>query len=95
MLFLIVITGSLYFFYWLYVTKRDINGRGGKIPSFIFAIFPFLNIYFDYRYAQEYVRVVRKHEDQTLVILYFLMILFLPFMAPLVIQNELNKLSER
>lgn len=95
MLVLMILTGPFYFFYWQYVTKRDINKLGGKVPSLWFAIFPFLNIYFDYRYAQEYVRIIRKQQDNILVWLYFLLILCLPIFAPFVIQYELNNVSER
>jgi hypothetical protein len=92
MALLLFITGGFYFFYWLYVTKKEINALGGHIPSLWFAIFPFLNIYFDYQYAKEYVRIILKEDNTNAVILYFLLIFFLPIIAPLVIQYDLNKL---
>lgn len=87
----LVLTGGLYFFYWLYVTKKEINNLGGKIPSLWFAIFPFLNLYFDYWYAKEYLRIIRNDENTNSIILYFILILCLPIVTPMIIQNELNK----
>lgn len=91
MFFLILITGTLYFFYWLYKTKEEINKIGGTIPTFWFAILPFFNFYFDYRYAQDFVKCVKHQENSTgLEVAYFLLIVFLPIIAPLIIQNDLN-----
>jgi hypothetical protein len=87
----LILTGGFYFFYWLYVTKQEINKLGGQIPSLWFAIFPFLNIYFDYWYAKEYLRVIRNDEETNSIIVYFLLILILPMVAPFIIQNDLNK----
>ncbi|MCL5875858.1 MAG: DUF4234 domain-containing protein [Candidatus Dependentiae bacterium] len=93
MLFWTILTVGLYFFFWIYVTKEEINQKGGTIPTIVFAFLPFFNIYFDYRYAQNYVKIVRNQEqDISLVILYFIVILVLPIIAPFVLQNELNKL---
>ncbi len=90
MLLLYIVTLGFYFFYWLYKTKEEINKIGGKIPTIIFAVIPFLNIYFDYRYAQDYVKYIRKSDDKGLIILFFLLIFCLPIFAPFIIQYDLN-----
>ena len=91
MFLLMLFTGTLYFFYWLYKTKEEINQQGGEIPTFWFAILPFLNFYFDFRYAQDFVRIVKRQSESTgLEIAHFVLIVFLPVVAPFVIQNDLN-----
>ncbi len=90
MALLIFITCGLYFFYWLYFTKKEINAMGGQIPSLWYAVLPFLNIYFDYNYAKEYVRIIYQEKNDNAVIGFFLLIFFLPIVAPLIIQYDLN-----
>ena len=57
MAFLLLITLGFYFFYWLYKTKEEINDLGGTIPTLWFVIIPFINIYFFYRYAQDFHKI--------------------------------------
>lgn len=90
---LVIFTFGIYYLYWLYQTKEDINSLGGAIPTFWFAILPFLNIYFMYCYAADFVRCVRHQNDQGQVIAYFLLMLFFGFLSPLVVQPELNKFA--
>jgi len=93
MAFLLLITVGFYFLYWLYETKEEINTLGGTIPSLWSAILPFFNIYFCYRYAQDFVKYIQRKEDTGLVIIFFLLLLFVPIVAPFVIQNELNNFA--
>ncbi len=90
---LLLITFGFYFLYWLYKTKEEINKLGGTIPTFLFVFIPFLNIYFFYRYAQDFITYVYQKEDTPLVIFFFLLLLFVPFVAPFIIQNELNNFT--
>ncbi|HEX2977560.1 MAG TPA: DUF4234 domain-containing protein [Candidatus Babeliales bacterium] len=95
MTLLMFFTLGLYFFYWQYKTKQEINKLGGEIPTFWFAIIPFLNIYFDYRYAQDFIKLVRKTEDQLLLILLTGCLICVPFAAALIVQYELNNYAEK
>lgn len=68
-------TLGFYFIYWLVVTKRELNRTGGHVPSAIYMLVPFFNIYFLYRYAQNYAAIIKKDRSSTEVFLYFLIIL--------------------
>lgn len=94
MLFLLIVTCGFYYLYWLYKTKNEINSVGGKIPTLWLAIIPFANIYFDYRYAQDFVKYIRHSEETIDAIVYFLLLIFLPGISAFVIQYQLNKYSE-
>ncbi len=89
--FLMIITCGLYSFYWWYQTKNEINSLGGTIPPYWFCLLPFLNIYFDVRYAQDHVRYVLKQDDWVIELGYFFLILFLPVIRTLIIQRDLNR----
>lgn len=95
MAILLLVTCGLYFLYWLYQTKEEINKLGGTIPTFWFAILPFFNIYFLYRYAQDFVTYIRRKKNTDLVVLYLLLLLLLPFVAPFILQNELNNFAHQ
>jgi len=83
-------TLGIYYFIWLYNTKEDINGIGGKIPTFFLYFIPLVNIYFLYCFAHEFVRYVRKEQDTTMLLLYFICS-FMPFIFMLVVQYQINK----
>ncbi len=85
-----VFTCGLYSFYWWYKTKNEINRVGGSIPPYWFCLLPFFNIYFDFRYAQDLVRFVRKQDDAVIEWGYFFLIIFLPFIRTFIIQRDLN-----
>lgn len=95
MAFLMLLTGGLYFFYWLYVTKEDINRLGGNIPTFWFAVIPFLNIYFDYHYAYNFMRYIRHESDDFLVLVFCVLLVCLPVIAPFFIQHALNRYTPK
>jgi hypothetical protein len=92
LLFLLILcTLGIYYFFWLYNTKEDINAVGGKVPTFWLYIIPFLNIYFLYCFAYEFVKIIKKDECHTCSILYFLIALFVPFIFPFVVQYQINE----
>lgn len=95
MALLMFFTFGLYFFYWQYKTKQEINKLGGEIPTFWFAIIPFLNIYFDYRYAQNFIKLVRKTEDQLLLVLLTVCLACFPFVGAFIVQYELNNYADK
>ncbi len=90
MLFLTLFTCGIYFLYWVYKTKHEINDNGGKIPSFIFAILPIVHFYFYYCYARDFVKYIRHDDDQATVWLYFFLMSFFPFIGQFIVQHEIN-----
>jgi magnesium-transporting ATPase (P-type) len=88
---LILCTFGIYYLFWLYNTKEDINGAGGQIPTFWLYIIPFLNIYFLYCFAYEFVKIIRKHACHKCTVIYFLIALIVPIIFPFVIQYQVNK----
>ncbi len=86
-----LVTLGLYGLYWIYKTKEEINSLGGTIPSFILAIIPLVNIYFMWRYCEEFTKHVKKDESP---ILYFLLWIVIFPVAQYLIQSELNKLAK-
>jgi len=91
MFFLTIITFGIYYLYWTYKTKNEINSLGGTIPTFLFAILPFFNIYFHYCYAREFVKHILHQEDTALIIAYWLLLLCLPVISMFAVQYSLNK----
>lgn len=87
------ITIGLYFWFWLYQTKEEINVRGGKIPSLWFAVIPILNIFFYHEYVTNLLRyVLPKYKNNKFAFFfYFLLLIFMPWVAQLFIQSELNE----
>ncbi len=88
--FKIVCTFGIYYFFWVYHTKEDINGIGGKIPTFFLFWIPLVNIYFYYCFAYEFVRLINKKEDMVVVILHLLTAFFFPFIFPFIVQYQIN-----
>lgn len=89
-----LLTIGIYYLYWTYQTKEEINSLGGKIPTFILMFIPFVNIYFHYKYADSFVSVVeKKSNDTNSVAVTTLLLVFLPIVGILIVQNSLNKIS--
>ncbi len=94
MFFLCIFTCGLYTLYWWYKTKNEINSIGGTIPPYWFSFLPILRLYFDFRYAQDFVRFVRQDNDAVIEWGYFFLILFMPFLRIFIIQYDLNKYAK-
>ena len=45
------ITLGIYFLYWYYATKEEMNEMGADIPTAILLIIPIANLYFLYKYC--------------------------------------------
>jgi len=86
-----IITLGIYFLYWFYKTKEEINGLGGNIPTAILLIIPIANIYWLYRYAESFSKFVKKDNNTAL---WFLVFWLVTIIAPAIVQSELNKLAE-
>ena len=87
MFLLSIITLGFYHIYWLVKTKGELNTKGANLPTAWLLIIPFANIYFFWVYAEAFAKYV-KRDDNGLV--YFLLILFLPFISMFILQNYLN-----
>lgn len=84
-------TFGLYFLYWDVSTKVEINELGGDIPTAFLIIIPIANLYWLYRYCEDFSKYVKKDDN---AILYFLLFVFLPIIMPIIVQDELNRLSK-
>lgn len=85
-----VITFGIYALVWVVKTKTEINSLGGKIPTAWLLIIPFVNLYFIYKYAEEFSKFVKKDNN---AILWFLLYLVISPVFMILAQIELNKLS--
>lgn len=85
-------TFGVYFLYWVVSTKRDINSRGGDIPTTWICLIPFAGIYYWYKYTDSFATHVKKDGNG---IMYFLLALFLGIVMPAIVQSELNKLAQK
>jgi hypothetical protein len=91
MLLLIMITFGVYMGYWFAKTKGEINSLGADIPTTWLLIVPIANLYWYYKYAEGFSISVKK--DQSATPLWILLLLFVPLIAVILIQTELNKLA--
>ena len=85
-----VITFGIYAIYWTISTKRDINSRGGEIPTTWINLIPFAGFYYLYKFCEGYATKVKKDEN---TILYFCIGLFAGIVFPALVQSELNKIA--
>ncbi len=86
-----LVTLGIYGLYWVYKTKEELNSLGAKVPSFILAFIPIVNIYFFWKYCEAFTTYVKKDESP---ILYFLLWIIIYPVAQYIIQSELNKLAK-
>ena len=86
---LIFLTLGIYFLYWMYKTKNELNELGANIPSFILYFIPIVNIYWLYRYTKGWVYVTKKED----VIVYFILFYFLNIFMPYLVQKSLNEIA--
>lgn len=84
-------TFGIYLIYWTVQTKEEINGMGGKIPTAWLIIVPIVNIYFLYRYMENFSIYVKKDNNP---ILWFVFHLVIAPVAILFVQMELNKYAK-
>ena len=78
----------VYYYYWLYKTKVEMNALGANIPTFILIFIPLINIYWIYKYAKGFVSVIKKKGSPWL---WFAFIFFIGPIAAFFIQKELNR----
>ena len=83
------LTLGIYYIYWLYKTKNELNELGANIPSFILYFIPILNIYWLYRYTKGWAYVTKKEDS----IVYFILFYFLGIVMPYLVQRDLNEIA--
>jgi len=84
-----IITLGIYLIYWFVQTKEEIKSLGADIPSAWFIIVPIGNAYLLYKYLDGFSEYVKK---DGLGIVWFLAAFVFPFVLPVIVQVELNKL---
>ncbi len=85
-----MLTCGIYSFYWSIQTKNEINEKGGDIPTAWLLFVPFANIYWYWRYIEDWHKVAKPEQELMMVVLAFFLL------APLAIywiQIALNKLA--
>jgi bacteriorhodopsin len=83
------VTLGIYFLYWMYKTKNELNELGANIPSFILYFIPIVNIYWLYRYTEGWAYVTKKDD----AILYFIVFLLVGIIMPYLVQRDLNEIA--
>ncbi|MFP3167184.1 MAG: DUF4234 domain-containing protein [Candidatus Nanopusillus sp.] len=83
------VTLGIYFLYWMYETKNELNELGANIPSFILAFIPILNIFWLYKYTEGWAYVTKKDS----ILIYFIIFLFVGIIMPYLVQRDLNRIA--
>ncbi len=86
-----IVTLGIYFIYWMVMTKRELNELGAEIPTCWLLIIPVANIYWIYRYAEGFVKVLKPGDSP---VLYFLVFWLISIVMPAIVQSELNRVAE-
>ena len=82
-----ICTCSLYYLYWLYVTSEELVELGATLPPAWYAFIPGLNIYFMYKYLEEWHRIFKYEQD---LIMVFIVMWFIFPLGIYWVQTELN-----
>ena len=85
-----IITLGIYFIYWLVKTKNEMNSLGAEIPTVWLLIIPIANIYWLYRYAEGFSKVIKKDNNP---VLWFILFWLVPIIIPAIVQSEFNKIA--
>lgn len=88
MFFLTLITFGFYKVYWLVKVKEELNKAGAEVPTAWLLIVPLANIYFVWRFAEAFANKVTKDNN---AVAFFALLIFLPFISMLILQNYINK----
>lgn len=89
---LMIITFGIYALYWLVKTKGEINSMGGSIPTAWLIIVPIANLWWVWRYCEDFGAFVKKDNNG---ILWFVLYVLVGFIMPAIVQSELNKYAEQ
>ena len=88
---LMIITFGIYAIYWLVKTKEEINSLGGTIPTAWLIIVPIANIYWVWRYCEDFGKFVKKDDNG---VLWFILYVLIGIIMPAIVQAELNKIAD-
>ncbi|MBU5678297.1 MAG: DUF4234 domain-containing protein [Candidatus Aenigmatarchaeota archaeon] len=86
-----IVTLGIYFIYWLWKTKNELNELGAEIPTAWLIIIPFANIYWLYKYSEGFAKVTKKESH----LIWFIVFLLVGIVMPAIVQSELNKIAKR
>jgi hypothetical protein len=85
-----IVTFGIYFLYWMYKTKHEINDLGAHIPTSILLFIPIANIYWLYRYSEGFSAYVKRDNNS---LLWFIVFFLIGPVMPAIVQSELNRIS--
>lgn len=88
---LMFFTFGIYGIIWNVKTKREINSLGGDIPTSWLIIIPFVNIYWFYKYYDNFGTYVTKQDDG---VLWFVLSMIIGIFMPYIVQSKLNRIAE-
>lgn len=86
-----IITLGIYLLVWIVKTKEEMKSLGASIPTAWFIIVPIGNLYFLYKYCDGFSEYVKK--DKMGIVWFLAAVTVFPVM-PVIVQTELNKLSD-
>lgn len=89
-LILMFCTCGLYMLYWMYVTSQELTELGAELPTIWFIFIPGLNLYFMYKYTEEWHRITKYKEQEAMIVFLLTFVVIGYYM----IQTELNKLAK-
>ncbi len=89
---LMIFTFGIYAIVWLVKTKEEINSLGGSIPTAWLIIVPIANIYWVWRYCEDFGKYVRKDDNG---VMWFIIYVIIGIIMPAIVQSELNKIADQ
>jgi len=89
---LIFITFGIYAIVWEVKTKGEINSLGGNIPTAWLLIVPIANIYWAWRYCEDFGKYVKKDNNG---VMWFVLYVLIGVIMPAIVQAELNKFADK
>ena len=85
-----IVTFGIYFLYWMYKTKHEMNDMGAQIPTSFLIFIPIANIYWLYRYSEGFSEYVKRDDNS---LLWFIVFFFIGPVMPAIVQSELNRVA--
>jgi hypothetical protein len=89
---LMFVTLGIYALVWSVKTKEEINSLGGSIPTAWLIIVPIANIYWAWRYCEDFGKFVKKDDNG---VMWFLIYVLAGIIMPAIVQSELNKIADQ
>jgi len=86
-----LITFGIYPLYWFVSTKNEMNRLGANIPSAWLVIFPFVNLFWFWKWSEGAEQVTRGRMS---TIGAFLITLFVPLVGHAIVQDSFNQVGD-